>query len=80
MSVSIRFFGAAAYLIATASGRHVLIDPFLNQNVYSPVKAADLERVDLLLLTHNAFDHFGDAGDAWGAWGGRGVARPRRDP
>ena len=61
MSVSIQFFGAAAYLIVTATGTRVLIDPFLNQNAYSPVKAADLERVDLLLLTHNAFDHFGDA-------------------
>jgi L-ascorbate metabolism protein UlaG (beta-lactamase superfamily) len=61
MSVSIQFFGAAAYLIVTAAGRRVLIDPFLNQNAYSPVKAGDLERVDLLLLTHSAFDHFGDA-------------------
>ncbi len=28
MRVSIQFFGAAAYQIVTASGRHVLIDPF----------------------------------------------------
>jgi L-ascorbate metabolism protein UlaG (beta-lactamase superfamily) len=61
MGVSIQFFGAAAYKIVTAGGKHVLIDPFLNKNVYSPVKAADLDRVDLLLITHNAFDHFGDA-------------------
>ena len=61
MSVQITFFGAAAYKIITSGGQHVLVDPFLNKNVYSPVKASDLERVDLLLLTHAAFDHFGDA-------------------
>jgi L-ascorbate metabolism protein UlaG (beta-lactamase superfamily) len=57
MPVSIQFFGAAAYKIITEGGRHVLIDPFLDKNPYSPVKTKDLDQVDLLLLTHNAFDH-----------------------
>ena len=61
MSIQLTFYGAAAYRITTAGGQHVVIDPFLNKNVYSPVKAADLDRVDLLVLTHAAFDHFGDA-------------------
>ena len=61
MSVSIQFFGVAGYKIVTAGGCHVLIDPFLDDNPYSPVKSADLDRVDLLLVTHNAWDHFGDA-------------------
>jgi len=29
----------------------VLIDPFMDANGHSPVKTADLDRVDLLLLT-----------------------------
>jgi hypothetical protein len=57
MHVSVQFFGAAAYKIVTASGRHVLIGPFLDMNPYSPVKTKDLDQVDLLLLTHNAVDH-----------------------
>jgi len=61
MSVSVQFFGVAGYKIITSSGVHVLIDPFLDKNPYSPVKTDDLEHVDLLLITHNAFDHFGDA-------------------
>ncbi len=61
MSVSVQFFGVAGYKIITSGGVHVLIDPFLDENPYSPVKSDDLERVDLLLITHNAFDHFGDA-------------------
>jgi L-ascorbate metabolism protein UlaG (beta-lactamase superfamily) len=61
MTATIQFFGVAAYKIITAHGKHVLIDPFLNKNAFSPVKVDDLEQVDLLLITHNAFDHFGDA-------------------
>lgn len=51
----------AAYKITTIEGKHVLIDPFMDNNKYSPIKTDDLERVDLLLLTHNAYDHIGDA-------------------
>jgi L-ascorbate metabolism protein UlaG (beta-lactamase superfamily) len=61
MAVRLRFFGVAAYEIVTSEGKHVVIDPFLNKNQFSPVKAGELKRVDLLLLTHNAADHFGDA-------------------
>jgi L-ascorbate metabolism protein UlaG (beta-lactamase superfamily) len=61
MSVSVQFFGVAGYKIITSGGVHVLIDPFLDKNPYSPVKTKDLDKVDLLLITHNAFDHFGDA-------------------
>ena len=61
MTAKLQFFGVAAYSIVTAAGQHVVIDPFLDRNPYSSVKSADLEQVDLLLLTHNAFDHFGDA-------------------
>jgi L-ascorbate metabolism protein UlaG (beta-lactamase superfamily) len=61
MSVSIQFFGYSGYKIITADGTHVVVDPFLNNNPVAPFKAADLDRVDLLLITHNAYDHFGDA-------------------
>ncbi len=61
MSVKLQFFGVAGYKIITADGTHIVIDPFLSKNPYSKVTVDDLGQVDLLLLTHNAFDHFGDA-------------------
>jgi L-ascorbate metabolism protein UlaG (beta-lactamase superfamily) len=61
LSVSIRFLGTAAFKIITAAGQHVLIDPYLDENPVSPLKVADLERLDLLLVTHAAYDHIGDA-------------------
>jgi L-ascorbate metabolism protein UlaG (beta-lactamase superfamily) len=56
----IRFYGVAAYEIVTSRGQHILIDPFLDENPGSPVKSHELERVDLVLVSHAAFDHLGD--------------------
>nr|HMN31315.1 MBL fold metallo-hydrolase [Caldilineaceae bacterium] len=60
MSTQIRFFGVAAYEIITSQGQHILIDPFLDENPGSPLKSDQLEQVDLILVSHAAFDHFGD--------------------
>jgi len=61
MTTKIRFLGIAAFEITLADGRVVLIDPCLEANPASPVTVAELERVDLLLVTHLAADHLGDA-------------------
>ena len=60
MSTSIRFFGVAGYEIVTSQGQHLLLDPFLDGNPGSPVRSADLEQVDLIIVSHAAFDHLGD--------------------
>ena len=60
MSTQIRFFGVAAYEIVNGKEQHILIDPFLAENPGSPIKSAELDQVDLLLISHAAFDHLGD--------------------
>lgn len=60
MATKIRFFGVAAYEIITSQGQHILIDPFLDENPGSPVKSDQLPQVDLIIVSHAAFDHFGD--------------------
>ena len=60
MTVSIRFLGTAAFEIITAANKRVLIDPYLDENQKSPYKVADLDHLDLLLVTHAAYDHLGD--------------------
>ena len=60
MSTRIRFFGVAAYELITEAGQHILIDPFLDENPGSPVKSAELPRVDLILVSHAAVDDLGD--------------------
>ena len=54
------FLGCAAYRITNSAGKVILIDPFLNDNDASPVKVKDLNEVDLILVTHAAWDHMGD--------------------
>lgn len=60
MTTQIRFFGVAAYEIITRAGKHILLDPFLDENPGSPVKSQQLERVDLIIVSHAAVDHLGD--------------------
>ncbi len=60
MPTQIRFFGVAAYELINQAGQHILIDPFLDENPGSPIKSADLLRVDLILVSHAAVDHLGD--------------------
>jgi L-ascorbate metabolism protein UlaG (beta-lactamase superfamily) len=61
MSTKIRFLGIAAFEIINSIGQVILVDPFLDENPGSPVKTDDLDRVDLILVTHLAYDHLGDA-------------------
>jgi L-ascorbate metabolism protein UlaG (beta-lactamase superfamily) len=60
MAVQIRFFGVAAYELVTADGKHVLLDPFLDENPGSPLRSDELEHVDLIVVSHAAPDHLGD--------------------
>jgi L-ascorbate metabolism protein UlaG (beta-lactamase superfamily) len=60
MSTRIRFLGVAAYELVTGDGRHILIDPFLDDNPASPIKHTAFERVDLIIVSHAAWDHLGD--------------------
>jgi len=63
MKTQLTWFGHAAFKITTASGRVLLIDPWLTNPVFAGGKEelAALERVDLILLTHGHGDHVGDA-------------------
>jgi L-ascorbate metabolism protein UlaG (beta-lactamase superfamily) len=56
----IRFFGVAAYELTTGRGQGILVDPFLDENPGSPVKSHELEKVDLIVVSHAAADHLGD--------------------
>lgn len=63
MSTTFRFLGISAFLITTATGKKILIDPFLNENDTNPFTARDFDRIDLIIVSHAAYDHFGDAAE-----------------
>jgi L-ascorbate metabolism protein UlaG (beta-lactamase superfamily) len=56
----IRFLGVAAYEIVTRAGQRILIDPFLDDNPGSPMRHDGFAGVDLVVVSHAAFDHLGD--------------------
>jgi L-ascorbate metabolism protein UlaG (beta-lactamase superfamily) len=60
MSTTFHFLGAAGFEIVGPRHR-VLIDPFLSGNPFAPVAHDEIEAPDLIIVTHAAFDHLGDA-------------------
>jgi len=56
----IRFLGVAGYEIECPAGR-ILMDPFLTGNPLAPCTFEELEAPDLILVSHAAWDHMGDA-------------------
>jgi len=58
--VKITWFGHAAFKIEIA-GSIVLIDPWLDDNPTSPIKASEITKADIVYVTHDHNDHLGDA-------------------
>ncbi len=57
--MKLKYFSHSSFLITLDSGSRLLIDPFLDNNPTSPVKALDVE-AEYILLTHGHGDHLGD--------------------
>jgi L-ascorbate metabolism protein UlaG (beta-lactamase superfamily) len=57
---SIRFFGVAAYEIVNRLGQRILLDPFMSENPACPIAFDSFDHVDLVVVSHAAFDHLGD--------------------
>jgi len=58
----ITWFGHAAFKVEIG-GRIVLIDPWLDGNPASPMKASEITQADIVYVTHDHSDHLGDAFD-----------------
>lgn len=56
----IRWLGHASFEIHSPKGKILFIDPWITGPT-SPVKIDDIKRADLVLVTHDHFDHSGDA-------------------
>lgn len=58
--MKLKYFSHSAFQLTTKSGKIILIDPFLDGNPTSTVKASDVN-ADYIILTHAHGDHVGDA-------------------
>ena len=60
--VSVTWLGHAAFRIDSPGGKRIYLDPWLT-NPAAPEGAQDVERIDVLALTHGHSDHVGEAVD-----------------
>ncbi|NWF49118.1 MAG: metal-dependent hydrolase [Ignavibacteriaceae bacterium] len=58
--MKLRYFSHSAFQFTSASGKIILIDPFITGNPTSPVKEKELN-AHYIVLTHAHGDHIGDA-------------------
>lgn len=62
MTTHVRFLGVAAYEVVGPAGR-VLFDPFITGNPAAPCRPEELERPDVILVSHPPVDHLGDTAE-----------------
>lgn len=53
--------GHSCFALTTASGHHLLFDPWLDGNPMADIKASEVGPLDFVLCSHGHGDHFGDA-------------------
>ena len=59
--VCLQYLSMSGFLLTTEQEKRVLIDPYLTRNPSAPFSPNQIPSVDLVLVTHGAFDHLGDA-------------------
>ena len=58
--MKLKYFSNASFQITTDSGQVLLIDPFLDDNLTSPISSHDVS-ADYIILTHGHGDQIGDS-------------------
>jgi L-ascorbate metabolism protein UlaG (beta-lactamase superfamily) len=57
----LQYLSNSGFLLTTEEGRRVVIDPYLTDNAAAPFGPERIPPLDLIIVTHAAFDHLGDA-------------------
>lgn len=75
MTTSLCWIGHSAIKLESKNGLVVLIDPWYKENPANPNKQLP-EKVDLIFITHDHFDHVGDAIEIAKNTGAKVIAQP----
>ncbi len=59
--VSVKWLGHAAFELVSDKGKHIYLDPWLDNNPASPIKMKDVEEANIVCVSHGHNDHIGDA-------------------
>jgi len=72
----IKCFGHAGFQITSVNGKIIIIDPWLKDNPVAVCGVDDIKKADLVLVTHDHFDHVADASGIVKATGATLVGMP----
>jgi L-ascorbate metabolism protein UlaG (beta-lactamase superfamily) len=57
----VKWHGHANFQITSANGKNILIDPWFEGNPSCATQLSDVKDIDYILVTHDHFDHLGQA-------------------
>ena len=75
-NVSLKWLSHAGFIITSPEGRTIVIDPWITDNPLCPIKLDDIAAADMVLVTHDHFDHAGSAADIVNKTGATIAAAP----
>jgi len=76
MAGSIQWLGHANFVVTSVGDKIIYIDPFITENPLCPISLDDIRAADIVLVTHDHFDHLGNAVEIVKKTGGILVAQP----
>ncbi len=63
MEAKVRWISHAGFIITSPKGKVIIIDPWIEGNPLCPIKLDDIKEAHIVLVTHDHFDHTGNAAD-----------------
>lgn len=61
MRVRLTWLGHGSFKLETAEGRLVYLDPWIEGNPACPIALSDIDKADIVCVTHGHSDHIGDS-------------------
>lgn len=63
MTAKIRWISHAGFIITSPEGKVIIIDPWIKDNPLCPIKLEEIREANIVLVTHDHFDHMGNTVD-----------------
>lgn len=76
MATAVKWLSHAGFLVSSPGGKMIFIDPWLTNNPLSPMTVDDVKAANIVLVTHDHFDHSADAAQIAKNTGAMVVAQP----